>query len=125
VRWLAERKTRVVSVKDDASRLRDHVLPFIGHRSVLSLSRDDVEGVRDALDDKVAAGTIGWKTARHAWQITKSMCGDMANARRRELRVREDDPSAGIKPTLRGVSRSKQFLYPSEFLRFMACDEGP
>ncbi|MGO9836228.1 MAG: tyrosine-type recombinase/integrase, partial [Polyangiaceae bacterium] len=124
-RWLAERKTRVVSVKDDDARLRDHVLPLVGDASVLRLTRDDCERVRDALDDKVAAGAIGWKTARHAWQIFRSMCADLANARRRELRVRDTDPAAGIKPTLRGNSKSKQYLYPSEFLRFMACDIVP
>jgi hypothetical protein len=86
VRWLAERKTRLVSVKDDTARLRDHVLPIVGQASVLRLTRHDVEGVRDALDDKVAKGEIAWKTARCAWTVFKTMCDDMANARRRELR---------------------------------------
>jgi integrase len=125
IRWLAERRTRLVSVKDDTSRLRDHVLPLVGHLSVLSLTRDDVEGVRDALDDKVAQGVISWKTARCAWGVFKTMCADMANARRRELRVRDSDVAAGIKPTLRGLRKSKQYLYPSEFLAFLACAEVP
>ena len=124
-RWLRERKTRLVSVKDDTARLRDHVLPLVGHLSVLALGKNDVEGVRDALDDKVAQGAIGWKTARCVWTVFKSMCSDMANARRRELRVREDDPSAGIKPTLRGLKKSKQFVYPSEFIKFLSCAKVP
>jgi integrase len=124
-RWLADRKMRVVSIKDDHARLRDHVLPLVGHRSVLALGRDDVEDVRDALDKKVADGELSWKTARLAWAVFRTMCGDMANARNRDLRVRGDDPAAGIKPTLRGANKMKAFLYPSEFLQFVACAEVP
>jgi integrase len=124
-RWLADRKTRLVSIRNDESRLRDHVLPIVGHRSVLTLDRNTVESVRDALDGKVTAGELSWKTARLAWSVFRTMCSDMANARRRELRVRDTDPAQGIKPTLRGVSPSKQFIFPSEFLQLMACELVP
>lgn len=124
-RWLADRKTRLVSIKDDHQRLRDHVLPLIGRRSVIALNRDDVEGVRDALDAKVTAGTLTWKTARLAWAVLRTLCNDLVNARRKELRVRDDNPAAGVKPTLSGATKLKSYLYPSEFLRFVDCASVP
>lgn len=124
-RWLADREKRVVSIKDDRARLRDHVLPTLGPLDVRIFNRDDVEGVRDALDEKVRRGELSWKTAGNVWTVLKAMCGDTANARNRELRVRDDDPAAGVKPPLRGARKEKQYLYPSEFLAFLGHPEVP
>jgi integrase len=124
-RWLAEREKRVVSIKDDTARLRDHVLPLLGPELVRTFGRDEVESVRDELDAKVASGELSWKTARNVWTLVKTLCDDLVNARLRELRVRADNPSIGVKPPLRGARREKQFLWPSEFRRFVNCPEVP
>ena len=124
-RWLADRKTRVVSIKDDTSRMRDHVLPELGTLGARSITRDDIERVRDKLDDKVKAGDLSWKTAQNVWTLLRKLGDDMANARNRELRVRSDNPAAGVKPPLRGKRKEKQFLFPSEFLKFLHHPDVP
>jgi hypothetical protein len=55
-RWLADRVGRVQSVADDRARMRLHVLPLLGHVSVLSLPRDAVERLRDEVDRKIEKG---------------------------------------------------------------------
>ena len=63
-RWLASREGRVNSIRDDRSRMRDHVQPLIGELEAGTFTRDDVENVRDA---KIASGALNWKTARNVW----------------------------------------------------------
>ena len=50
------------------------------------------------------------------------MCKDVVEAKRRDLRVRDDYPSARVRPPERGEPQSKQYLYPSEFLRLVSCE---
>jgi hypothetical protein len=90
-RWLDAREGRVNSIRDDRSRLRDHVLPLVGHLEAAGFTRNDVEDVRDALDAKIASGALNWKTAHNAWATFSKLCDDAANAKRRELRVRADN----------------------------------
>jgi integrase len=53
------------------------------------------------------------------------MCADMVNAKKREFRVRDDNPCRDVRPTDRGPRKAKQYLYPSEFLRFVSCERVP
>jgi integrase len=124
-RWLESREGRVNSIRDDRSRLRDHVLPLVGDFAVATLTRDDVENVRDALDGKITSGALNWKTVRNAWATFTKMCDDMANAKRRELRVRVDNPAFGVRAPDRGSRKLKQYLFPNEVLRFASCEDVP
>jgi integrase len=124
-RWLADRVGRVSSIRDDRSRIRDHVLPVIGPLDVSKFTRDDVETLRDALDVKISKGELSWKTVECVWTLVTSMCGDMVNAKKRELRARDDNPCRDVKPPERGNRKAKQYLYPSEFLAFVSCDRVP
>lgn len=129
-RWLASREGRISSIRDDRSRLRDHVLPLIANLDVATFTRDDVERVRDDLDRRIAlpkgrAGALYWKTAREAWFVFTRMCRDMAGAKRRDLRVRKEDAAAGVAAPERGPRKAKQFLYPSELLAFVGCPRVP
>src|SRR5262249_18720712 len=81
--------------------------------------------VRDVLDDKITSGQLNWKTARNAWAALTKMCDDMVNAKRRDLRVRADNPAAGVRAPDRGVRKQKQYLFPNEFLKFVSCEEVP
>ena len=55
-RWLDDREGRVNSIRDDRSRIRDHVLPVLGSLDVRTFTRDDVYCLcepryrRDAMD---------------------------------------------------------------------------
>jgi hypothetical protein len=104
--------------------LTDRVFPLVGHRSVLGLDRDTVESLRDALDDKVTVGTMSWKTARHAWNLFRTLCSDLANARRRELRVCDDDPASDVKPNLRGTNPRNSICTGQSFFVHL-CDAIP
>ncbi|MGA2451649.1 MAG: hypothetical protein ABTD50_23580 [Polyangiaceae bacterium] len=70
-------------------------------------------------------GTLAWKTVASCWTLVTSMCDDMVNARRRELRVRTDNPCRDVKAPDRETDKAKQLLYPSEFLQFVSCRRVP
>jgi integrase len=112
------------SIRDDRSRLTHHVLDIIGSLDVRTVGRDAIERVRDDLDRKIAAGAFSWKTAANVWTVVTSMF-DAMNAKKRDLRVRTDDPCKDIRPTDRGAHKAKQYLYPSEFLTFVSCATVP
>lgn len=134
-RWLADREGRVNSIRDDRGRLKQHVLPILGHLDVRAFNRDDVERFRDALDRNIASGftidaankrrTFSWKTAANCWTVVTSMCDEMVNAKKRELRIRKDNPCRDVRAPERGGDKAKQFLYPSEFLQFVSCEDVP
>ena len=124
-RWLDEREGRVHSIRDDRGRMRLHVLPILGPLDARTFTRDDVEGVRDLLDEKITKGALAWKTAASCWTLITSMCADMVSAKKRDLRVRDDNPCRDVKPPERGTRKAKQYLYPSEFLQFVLCESIP
>jgi integrase len=53
------------------------------------------------------------------------MCADMVSAKKREFRVRDENPVREVKPPERGSRKAKQFLWPSEFLQFVSSDCVP
>jgi len=55
-RWLKHRDGRVASIRDDRSRMRDHVLPTLRPLDVAMLPRDDLERLRHALEVKITTG---------------------------------------------------------------------
>lgn len=124
-RWLADREGRIIGVERNRTQLRDYVLPVLGALDVRKFGRDDVERVRDNLDNKIAAGGIAWGTAANIWHLVTSICKDMATAKKRELRIRDDNPARDVKPPETGSTKAKQFLYPSEFLKFVQCKDVP
>jgi integrase len=125
-RWVEERKARgIESARDDVSRLRTHILPIIGRERMATVSTARLEDVRDRLDQRVRAEEIRWKQAVSCWAVVTGMFRDARGAKNRELRVREDNPALGIAPPDRGASRAKQYLFPSEFARLVACEEVP
>ncbi len=124
-RWLDEREGRVHSIRDDRSRMRLHVLPILGPLDARTFARDDIEDVRDDLDEKITNGALAWKTAASCWTLVTSMCADMVSAKKRELRIRDDNPCRDVKPPERGARKAKQYLYPSEFLQFVSSRGHP
>lgn len=125
-RWLAAREDRgLTSVADDKGRLDTHVLPKLGARDVRSVMRDDLESLVEELDGKVRAGTISWKTATHAWGLVGRMFADASGAKRRDLRVREDNPANGVHAPDRGADKSKVYLYPAELSALVTCRDVP
>src|SRR6202142_3095697 len=124
-RWLDDREGRVKSLRSDRARMRLYVLPTLGSLDARTFSRDDVEGLRDDLDTKITRGELAWKTAANVWTVATSMVNDMCNGKKKELRVRSDNPARDVKPPERGPRKAKQFLYPSEFLTFVTSERVP
>jgi hypothetical protein len=111
-RWLDEREGRVHSIRDDRSRMRDHALPVLGSLAARSFTRDDVERLRDDLDRKIEDGELAWKTAGSVWTLVTSMCADMVTAKKREFRVRDDNPCRDVKAPERGERKAKAVPLP-------------
>ncbi len=126
-RWLADRKERgICTVGHDRGRLGLHVFPVIGALDVRTFGREDVEHVVEALDQKMRLDEddeehLSWKTASNVWVLVSKMCKDMVDAKRRDLRVREDNPAERVHPPERGAQPAKQYLYPSEFESLVGC----
>jgi Laminin G domain len=80
-----------------------------------AFTRDDVERLRDALDRKIERAELSWKKAANVWTLLTSMCDDMVNAKKRELRVRKDNPCRAIR---RGCSRetTRMHFSPSQVI---------
>ena len=126
-RWLVDRRERGIhTVGHDQGRLGKHVLPILGRLDVRTFTRADVEGVVEALDQKMRLDEdderhLSWKTASNVWVLVSKMGKDLVNAKRRDLRVREDNPAERVHAPERGSRPAKQYLYPSEFESLVGC----
>ncbi len=116
-----------------------HILPLLGDKHPKHWTPADCEAVRDALDAKIAAGfwestagegkmrryAFGWKRAWNVWAVFTSACKAASRSKNKALRVRTDNPCAGIEPPDRGFKRKTQWLRPAEFLAVVGCQEIP
>ena len=98
----------------------------------MRVTRDDIEDVRDALDVEVSkrkseGGIAGMSGARAAnvWSVLTSMMKEACTSKRRDLRVRTDNPCLSVQPPDKTAARAKTFIYPSEFLTLVACTDVP
>jgi len=122
--WFTEREGRL---SEDSSRghFNNHVTPLLGHKHVQDWTAADLREVVRRLDAKVEAGEITGKTALNVWTSVKAACRDASSSKVEELRVRDDNPARDVRGPDRGVSKAKQYLYPSEFLRFVSSPLVP
>ena len=118
--------------RDNGSSWSVWISPKLGAKLVASITRDDVEDVRDALDQAVAkrkkeggrAGLSGAR-ARNVWSVLTSMMKEACTSKRRDLRVRDDNPCSTVQPPDRTDARVKTFIYPREFLQLVSCADVP
>lgn len=124
--WLADREERGFStVRDNTSHYLLHIAPVLGAKHVRDWTRDDLRKLSLALDAKVQKREIAWRTATNVWATATKMCADAADSKRDALRCRPDNVAAGVRGPDRGDDIGEQLLYPSEFLRFVRCEEVP
>lgn len=125
-RWLKARDARGLrSVDTDRGRLDVHVIPRVGALPIAKVTRDDLEALVENLDERVRADELSWKTASHAWGLVTRMFADACGAKQRDLRVRPDNPAAGLHGPDCGVRKSKVYLWPTEFLQLVSCLDVP
>lgn len=124
--WEASRVAKgLTSTGDNRGHYFKHVRPVIAGKHVRDWTADDARAIVNALDAKVRAQAISWKYACNVWGTAKKMCADAVSSKLDALRVRKEDPTTNVEGPDRGESRSKTFLYPSEFLRFVSCVDVP
>jgi integrase len=134
LRYLAHCTTKGLStVGDKSGRWRKWIAPRIGEKAMATVTREDVEDVRDALDDLIleyarkgpGRSRISAKTAQNAWNELTVSFAEAANSKRRELRILAANPALGVRPPERGCAKAKVYPYPSEFLKVASCADIP
>ena len=124
--WLADRLVRgLTSTRENESHYREHVVPVLGDKHVRDWTSADMRALCASLDAKVQAHAIAWKTATNIWGTATRMCSDACESKITALRVRTSNPSTGVRGPDRGERKVKQYLWPSEFLRFVGCGAVP
>lgn len=120
------------------TRWRKWVTPRFGHKAMASVTRDDVEALRDDLDAAVLAWAtegrgphrISGKTAMNVWSTVTSSFREATRSKRKDLAVLrgQPNPCADVIPPGDATSRRarrKAFVYPREHAALMACEAVP
>ncbi len=135
-----QRESGHTDVRKKKLRWSKWISPVIGHRPMASITRHDVEDIRDDLDRAIAAwkklgrstGTqgreISGKTAMNIWSALTSSFKAATSSKRRDLRVLEGrpNPCVGVEPPGdKGSrqSRRKTFIYPREAAVLLASED--
>jgi integrase len=131
-RLFAHREAKGLTPVGDVYRA--HIAPVIGDKHPRDWTVEDCEAVRDSLDAKITAGSwkreervyrFGWKRAWNVWALFTSACKASCRSKNKALRVRRDNPCAGVETPDRGVSKQKQWLYPDEFIKLVSDESLP
>ncbi|HEY3819657.1 MAG TPA: tyrosine-type recombinase/integrase [Polyangiaceae bacterium] len=122
-RYLTHCKERgVVTTGDKKYRWGKWISPVIGPVPIVDITKEQMETVRDALDEAIVHGRLSAKTAKNAWGEVTVSFGEAASSKRKDLRVRDDNPALGVQPPETGHPRTKVYPYPSEFAAVAACE---
>lgn len=125
-RWLAQReRDGRRAVRDDRGRLTTHIFPMIGALPIAEVTERDCRRVVASLDAKAREGTIAWRTAIVVWAVFSKLLDDACHSKAEALRVLTSNPAKDVRPPDRGADRARCYLYPSEFVRLMACSAIP
>ncbi len=110
------------------------ISPHLGKKPMVTITRDDIEVVRDGLDAAVAAfhaqgrgpDRLMPKSAQNIWAVVTTAFKSACQAKRASgLRVREDNPCFNVLAPTNGASRRKAWIYPNEFLQLVSCVDIP
>ncbi len=124
--WIADREARgIKSIDRNRNHYQLQILPSLGSKHVRDWTSDDLRKLSRDLDSKVQAGEMAWKTAINAWATATKMADDACESKQDTLRCRKDNPAKGVRGPDRGDDVGEQFLYPSEFLQFVTCEDVP
>lgn len=125
-RWFADRERRgLSSVEADRPRWAKWIAPSIGALQMQEVRKEDVEALVERLDKAILDGAVAWKTITNAWTLVVKAFDDASRAKVRVMRVREDNPTTGVRGPERGGKRSKAVLFPSEALRYFRAANVP
>lgn len=124
--WLASRRAKgLTAARENDSHYKHHIIGPTGGRHVRNWEADDLRRLSRELDAKVQAAELKWKSAWNIWATASRMCKDACTSKLDELRCRTDNPTRDVAGPDRGAATAKQYLYPSEFARFVECERVP
>jgi integrase len=125
--WVPSREGKIKSLQDDVSRWNNHLKKLIGHKEMGAITTDDLRGVVEALDAKAADPTkrFGKKSAINCWTVVASMFDDACSSKIAALRILKTNPAAGIQPPDTPEEVEKQWLFPVELQKLLACPQIP
>lgn len=113
--------------KGDPSAWNAWIVPHLGKLPMATVTREHIETFRDLLDSQIAThkrtgGKEGLspKRASNVWSEVTITFKSAVSAKKRDLRVRTDNPCTGVEPPERGDSRRKTDIYPSEMTALLA-----
>lgn len=120
------------------SQWRTWISPRIGTKCWRDIGPDDIEDIRDTLDDAIlrwrahgpGRGRLAGQTAMGVWWALRGAIREATSSKRRDLRVRGGMPNPAIDVLPPGDRRSrrertKPFIYPREFARLVGTPEVP
>jgi len=129
---LNEHREELGKGSGDPSAWKAWIGPHLGPLAAARITREDLESFRDKLDAEIAthkrtAGKEGLssKRALNIWSEVTTTLKAAVNAKRRDLRIRSDNPCIGILPPEKGDARKKTFLYPTEVQALLTFDGTP
>jgi len=124
--WFRDREaSNKTSVRENRGHWEHHIAPVLGSKHPRDWARDDLRALCRTLDDKVRAGKIAHKTAQNIWTTATKMCSDSAEHKRDEIRCRDDNPAQGVRGPDSGPEKTKEFLYPTEFIKVVSSPGVP
>ncbi len=125
-RWLEAREAKgFTSVRVDKSALKIHVTPVLGPMPMRAITSANIRTVVERLDDKIDAEELSAKSASNVWSTMHKLFVDARKSKREALRVIESNPLVDVEGPDAGAERMKCFLFPSEFVAFLECDDVP
>ncbi len=111
--------------KDNEGHCRNYIEPELGHLRMVDVTPDHVRDLVGVLNQKVADKRIRSGTAIHVWNTLSVLFKDAMDADQRALRVLKANPTAGVRGPKRQRAKSRQWVYPNEFARLLACEAVP
>lgn len=131
-RWFTARTAQGLENQDaERSRWRKWITSTtirgreLGEHAIADITREDVEDLVAHLDAAVQAGECSWKTVVNAFGLASKAFSDASGAKDRSLRVRKDNPAAGVRPPDRGARKAKAWLHPREVTAVLANVDEP
>jgi integrase len=125
-RFLASRAERYPRDTIEAERRwRKWISPHLGSTPMANVTKDQVELVRDGLDEARRLGKLQPGSAANVWTVLTTAFRASVNSKTRNLRARAMSPCTDVIPPDRGNNRRKHWLYPSEFVALIECATVP
>ncbi|GAC1557157.1 MAG: hypothetical protein NVS3B10_17200 [Polyangiales bacterium] len=125
-RYLEHREAKgQQSVRDSRGRLANWIAPAIGKLPIAKVGAEELENLVAILDEAVGQDRISWKTAKNIGGEVTAAFNQACRSKRRELRVRSDNPVTNVPGPDRGQGRQQPILFPDEVTKLLSCDRVP